>query len=217
MTATATIYTPFGFAIAADGNQLWEDRLSRDVAVREYESDRVQKIFEIKTKHAALAYIIRGHVANRDRSFDIAKEVQAQSARFDMEGTTSCEQLLQSLATKLELAIDMAVQARRLEEPPATQIDFAGYFKHVPCWMELQFHPFYNPRSRRLYEIHSRALYPGACFVSGSLVVGDLISRSDPRFEQFCARFDPTNSLRDAAGFVNGYIEACCSPTPPSS
>jgi hypothetical protein len=105
----------------------------------------------------------------------------------------------------------MAIHDRRLEELPATQIDFAGYFNHAPCWMELQFHPFYNPRTERLYEINPREVYPGACFVSGSLIVGGLISCGDPRFAQFCARFDPSQSMEDATGYVNGYIEACCS------
>jgi hypothetical protein len=47
--------------------------------------------------------------------------------------------------------------------------------------------------------------------VSGSLPNRDLIVLNDPTFAPFCTRFDYEKSLEDAAGFVNGYIEACCS------
>jgi hypothetical protein len=212
MTATATYYNQLGFAIAADGNQLWQDRQSYDAGIRDSEHDHEQKIFGIQTEHVALGYVIRGDIAGRGRSFDLAAELRSQLAILSSKDLLTCEQLLKSLAIGLEAQIEMAVHDRRLEELPATQIDFAGYFNSQPCWMELQFHPFYNQVAGRLYEIYPKALYPGACFISGSLIVGELIRRGDPRFMRFCAQFDPEQSMKDAAGYVNGYIEACCSP-----
>src|ERR1700680_478732 len=78
MTATATIYTPFGFAIAADGLQRWGHQPTRDISIIKNEGDTVQKIFEIEQKCVALAYLLRGDIANRDRSFDLGSELRSQ-------------------------------------------------------------------------------------------------------------------------------------------
>jgi hypothetical protein len=74
MTATATIYTSSGFAIAADGRHSWGHQPTPKT--REGESDTVQKIFEITHRGAALAFCVRGDSVSEERSWDIAIELE---------------------------------------------------------------------------------------------------------------------------------------------
>jgi hypothetical protein len=211
MTATATIYTPFGFAIAADGRQRWEHRPTRDTATREAESDAAQKIFEIKTGQAALAYIVQGHIANRDRSFDLVVELRNRAALLSVQNFENCDCFLRTLLDGVEQEIESAMWDRRLESYPDAQISFVGYFQDRPHWTDIHFLSSRN-FTGSLYEAISNDLYPGRCFVSGSLLIRDLIVARDPRFSRFCKRIDRTVSLEDAADFVKGYVEACGSP-----
>jgi hypothetical protein len=213
MTATATIYTPFGFAIAADGLQRWGHQPTRDASVIEDESDAVQKIFMIRGEHVALAYLLRGDIANRDRSFDLGCELRSLITSVKAEAFTECRQFVQTLSGKLEDRILIAQADHRLDNDlPAAEITFIGYFKNDPCWIDAKFHRSRNPYTGTLHEVAPIKFYPGFCFVSGSLPIRDLIRKGDPRFAPFCARFDYRRSLEDASGFVKGYIEACCSP-----
>jgi hypothetical protein len=79
MTATVIIYTNQGFAIAADGLELWEDPDTHQRSLRPG-GDRIQKIFVAERKDATLAYILRGQIATEDRTFDLEAEVRNQLA-----------------------------------------------------------------------------------------------------------------------------------------
>lgn len=213
MTATATFYTHFGFAIAADGRQSWGHKPSRDLAVRNDESDNVQKIFEISERRTALAYILRGDIASRDRAFDFQRDIRGELATFRGQEFSTCRQFVEDLSRNLQHRIEVAIHDRRIkEENPAPEITFVGYFKGDPCWFEVQFYRTYDSRSNKLFAVRPTDFYPGFCFVSGSAIVRDLISAGDPRFAgRFC---DPwvigdNTSLQQAVHFSQGYIEAC--------
>src|SRR5664280_1454489 len=80
MTATAIMFTDSGFAIAADGNQLWGHKPTRNAAIRVAETYCAQKIFGVEAESVALAYIVRGDVANADKTFDAALELKRSVA-----------------------------------------------------------------------------------------------------------------------------------------
>jgi hypothetical protein len=209
MTATATIYTPFGFAIAADGRQLWENEPTRDDYVRQGESDNVQKIFGHVGRNFDLAYIARGHIANRDRSFDLGQELENL---FGTRNDSDVGLRLQKVSANLQNYIVGAKRQHKVDQYPDTYVDIIGYAQRNPFWFEMHFSPYINPMSGSLYQLTSREFWPGFCIVSGSLRIRDLIGAGHPDFFRFCQSFDYNRSLEDAAGFVKGYIEACCCP-----
>jgi hypothetical protein len=211
MTATAILYTPFGFAIAADGNQLWQDSRTRNEAIRQDERGAVQKILDFSGKHGALAYLARGDIANADRSFDLGSELKKQLALQTSKEFPKLHELLEAVSMNLENYIEAAKTARRLEDYPSTFVDFVGYFNGQPSWMEIQFFRVRHPRTGALWAVMDRDFWPGHCIVSGSVILRELIAQGHPSFSGFC-QFDYNRSLADAAGFVRGYIEACCSP-----
>ena len=212
MMATAIAYTRLGFAIAADGRQRWEHAPTRDRSTREAESNTVQKVFEIAGKQAVLAYVVRGHVANRDRSFDLGVELKNQIALLRDKHFRNCRQFLEALSVKLERYIETAKEDGRIEEYAAAELSFVGYFDGEPCWIDIQFRPFRDPMTGSHWAAASRDLYPGLCIASGSQLVREMISQGDPRFAQFWKPFEGELSLQEAADFARGYIEACCSP-----
>jgi hypothetical protein len=209
MTATAIIYTPFGFAVAADGFQRWENLASRDDFIRQSETDAAQKIFEFSDAEVSLAYLTRGHVANKDRSFDIGAALG--EALHTSRGTASVDPytFLQPIALSLERYICAAKIDGRIEEYPETYIDMFGYINHVEFWTELQFFRFPNSHNGSLHAINPRQMWPWVCLFSGSMIVRDLLLQGHPLFCHFC-NFT-RQSLQEAARHVNGYVEACCS------
>src|SRR5438128_1052014 len=114
MTATAILYTQFGFAIAADGRQLLDQR-TRDTDTRDGESDQVQKIFEIEGEHMALACITQGHVANRDGSWNLARDLRERASLLRGTEFTSCREFLGALSSALEHTIESGRQSGILE------------------------------------------------------------------------------------------------------
>jgi hypothetical protein len=212
MTATATMYTQFGFAIAADGRQRWGNIPTRDDFIQQSESDTVQKIFAFSSNGVVLAYFIRGHIANRDRSFDLETALEKELAPWRAASITDLAAFLRTIGTGLEQYIRLAHSEGRVEEYPETYIEFMGYLGTQPFWVELQFLRFGNVNTGLLYELSPRTMWPGACLVSGSLIIRDLIFRGHPAFSGFCNLFDYKKSLEQAARYVNGYIQACCSP-----
>jgi len=215
MTATATLYTPFGFVVAADGRQLWQHKPTRDRAACESESDTVQKIFEIADRDASLAYVIRGDTVNRDRSFDVGIELRKQINLLHAEDFTNCRQYLQTVSVNLERTVETAREEQRIDGYLTTEIEFVGYFRGDPFCIEVQFRPFRDPRTGSLFEITRRDLYPGFYFVAGSLLIANLVAHGDPRFSPFCKPIDHEMhemTLQEAADLANGYIKACASP-----
>jgi hypothetical protein len=146
MTATTITYTPFGFALAADGRQRWGHEPTRNEAVRQSENDYIQKIFEVHAgNHNLLAYMIRGDVANADRSFDLGMELEKQAALHKRSKFAGLLELVQAISADLKNYIEGAKEGHRIQDYPATFIDFIGYFDGLPSWIELQLLRVRNP------------------------------------------------------------------------
>src|SRR5271168_5055616 len=107
MTATAIMYTSEGFAIAADGKQYWAHEPTRDMA-RSGESDHAQKIFFATGTQSVLAYVIRGDIANLDRSFNVEIELRQQMERLCNNRFKNYLELSNALAGALERYIKAA-------------------------------------------------------------------------------------------------------------
>jgi hypothetical protein len=208
MTAFATAYTSLGFAIAADGRQRWDHSPTRDVTIRRRESDTVQKIFKIVANQGALACIVRGHVANRDMTFDLSNELISQSASLQWRDFTGFNDYLHTLSTNTRYRIDSVLGSMLDGQYPAAEVAFVGYFRMKPHFAEVSFLPYVDPVGYRVTEF---SMSPGSNIVSGSQVIEDLLSMCDPRVIQFCKHLDDGSTLEDAIGFVTSYVEACSS------
>jgi hypothetical protein len=208
MTAIAIPYTSFGFAIAADGRQRWADQFTRDNLVRAAESDSVQKIFEIKRKDAAFAYTLSGDVASRDRSFDLAIELQNQLAQIQRHRFFTARRFIETLSGRLESAVHLAMRQGRAEEYPACEITLAGYFRGQPRLVNIQFQR--HGGGLRCWNV-IRKPPPGLCFYTGSHLIANLVSQGDERFAQFCPPLDEKASLQAAVEHATGYIQASSS------
>jgi hypothetical protein len=215
MTATATFYTGFGFAIAADGRQRWEDAYTRDENVIVGEGEEFQKIFEILRNDATLAHVLLGSIANRDRTFDLGVETRNQIALLGHTQFDNCHYFLHTLADGLERTIKAAQRDGRLEDPPEAELAFIGYFKGKPCWIAIKFLPRPNPTGS-LYEVVQTRLYPWYGWVNGSDVLRRLISAGDPRLAQYFPQGyelpHDGSSMQEAIAFAKSYVDACCSP-----
>ena len=212
MTATATVYSPFGFAVAADGRQRWENFATRDEFIRQSESEHAQKVFRFTSASSTLAYFIRGHIANRDRSFDVGIELQQLLPSMAKGESRDANDLATGISSHLDRYVKTAMHEQRIETYPQIFIDLLGYIDHQPAWVEIQFFPVSRHQKGPLYEIQHRSIWPGLSIVTGSLVIRDLIVANHPMFSRFCGPFDYRKSIDQAASFVQGYIEACCSP-----
>lgn len=217
MTATAIIYTSEGFAIAADGRELWEDPVAHKRTLPDG-GDEVQKIFCTRREQGTLAYVLRGGVASEHRSFDLEAELRDRLLLLNRSEFNTCADFLGLLATHLASAIKVADQAGKLKEPLEARISFAGYFKNAPSWIDLRFssHPGLGDPIHQLVEPYpGRDLRPGAVMVSGYPIVRDLILEHDPRFAQFFPQYGKpvhTMPLQEAACYAKGYIDAFASP-----
>ena len=85
MTATAIMFTGSGFALAADGNQLFGEppNFIPDMSIGE--SNCAQKIFGAEGRDYALAYIMRGKIATEHRTFDASIEMQQEMASLSAQ------------------------------------------------------------------------------------------------------------------------------------
>jgi hypothetical protein len=210
MTATGIMYTAFGFAIAAEGRQLWAHQPTLDHATHDSESEHTQKIFPIEAGRIAMAYVVRGDVANRDRSFDIALEIKDQVRRCWWKRFTNPYHFVKGLSVDLEQAIRERKRSGILEDYPASEISFVGYDNTDPWWIDIKFSR-YNQGLRR--ELIPHRVYVGYAFVHGSPLIRDLISAGDRTFSEFIRPMqDGDNpSLVEATNFMKGYVEACSS------
>jgi hypothetical protein len=208
MTATATLFTSSGFAMAADGRRSWGHRPT--LKSRQGESDTVQKIFEITRADSTFAYCIRGDTVNEDMSWDIAAEIQSSVVSLSPKRFANPTGFIRALCLDIQERIEDAKQRRQLEDYPTSDISFAGYFSNAPCWVEAQFRPY---QARLLHHITARDCDPGRNFMSGSQILNSMIQGGDPRVAYlFVDLNDEKMSLETAACFARKYVETCCSP-----
>jgi hypothetical protein len=209
MTATATVCTSFGFAMAADGRRSWDHNPTP--RSREGESETVQKIFEIARRDAAFAYCIRGDTVNESVSWDIAAELQSSIASLSERRFASSTRFIQALCLDLEGRVELAKQRGQLDGYPTTEVSLAGYFRDSPCWVEVQFRPH---RLGLSHQIVPRDCEPGRNFMSGSQILNQMIQWGDSRVAHLVDGLlsDENMTLETAACFARKYIEMCCSP-----
>jgi hypothetical protein len=202
------MYTPCGFAAAADGLQPWGNPETRDETVQNNEIDSVQKVFAFRGAGIVAAYIIRGAAANKDRTFDLALALKSMLFEWRNKPIADVGLFLKQLSVGLEHYIFSAKKKSRIKDFPESFVDFIGYIGEDQFWIELSFHA---PRDGLLSTLTPRDAWPGDCIVSGSLIIRDLIFQRHPRFAHFCDPFSYKRSLGHAANYINGYVEACCS------
>jgi hypothetical protein len=124
MTATATVYTSSGFAMAADGRRSWDSRPT--LRSRDGESDKVKKIFEITRRDAALAYCVRGDTINENMSWDIASEMISTVAALRDKRFANSSRFIHALCLDLQSRIESARERRLLNGYPTSEMTFAG-------------------------------------------------------------------------------------------
>jgi hypothetical protein len=206
MTATATLCTSFGFAMAADGRRSFD----HDFTTQHGESDSVQKIFEISRKDAAFAYCIRGETINEQMTWDIAAELWKTIESLKTKRFLNGVRFVKAICSDLQERIGVAKSRGHLERFPTSQITFAGYFHRVPCWIDASFH---FSRLGFIYQLEEYNCTPGRNFCSGSDILARLIRQGDERVFDFFAELNDEKQSLDTAAFMAGkYIELCCSP-----
>jgi hypothetical protein len=211
MTATAIVFTGSGFAVAADGNQLWGHKPTRNAAIRATETDSAQKIFGIEMGDTALAYIVRGDVANEDRTFDVALELKGEVALAVKRRRSKPKAFVEAIGNALERQIALAVEAGRLRCWPAPQITFFGFVGNDPFYVNLNFWPLPDANGLH-YKIIGQVVDSWLFACSGSQVIAQMMQQSDVRIRQFIKPPNEKLSLHDAIDTTRGYIEACSSP-----
>lgn len=208
MTAIGALYTPQGFAIAADGRRSWQYRPT--ATSRQFESETVQKIFAIVIGDVALAYFIRGDTVSEDGSWDIADQIRESAQRVNPGDFSSCPRFVNALCATVQGGIEKARRLRELDGFPNTEICILGYFRETPSWIDATFHPHLNQLGLHYY------LYPRDCegriFLSGSQILDQMIVSGDARIAAQLPLRSANRSLQDAVSFVRNYVETCCSP-----
>jgi hypothetical protein len=208
MTAIAAVHTPHGFAIAADGRRSWQYRAT--AISRQFESETVQKIFEIASGDVALAYFIRGDTVSEDGSWDIADQIREAVQSVNAANFNSCLRFADALCATVQGGIEKARRLRRLDGYPNTEICILGYFRGTASWIDAIFHPHLNQ-----FGLHY-SLFPRDCegriFLSGSQILDQMIVSGDARIAVQLPFRTFNRSLPAAVSFVRNYIETCGSP-----
>jgi hypothetical protein len=211
MTATAIMFASGGFALAADGNQLWGDKPTRTAAIRAIETDSAQKVFGIEAGDVVLAYIVGGSVANEDRTFDAAAELSRTAESIAKKRLTTPKAFVAAVGAAMEATIDELVQLGRLQCWPRLDIPFIGFFASHPFYLTLYF--YHVPYPSGLHHVILGQAFDDWLFAySGSEIVGQMLQRSDARIAHRIKSPDEHPSLQDAVDMTRGYIEACSSP-----
>src|SRR5579864_6114234 len=177
MTAIAAVHTPQGFAIAADGRRSWQYRAT-DIS-RQFESETVQKIFEIASDDVALAYFIRGDTVSEDGSWDIASQIREAVQSVNEAKCSTCLRFADALCAAVQGGIEKARSLRRLDGYPNTQICILGYFRGTASWIDAIFQPRLNQCGVH-YHLFPRDC-DGRIFLSGSQILDRMTVREDAR------------------------------------
>lgn len=209
MTATAILFTPAGFAIAADGRQMsWGHTPTHGSATLVAERENEQKIFEVPG--LPVAYIIRGETTSRDRVFNISAILQAQIAGVLHSGRDlSLYGFADAISVVLQQEIERAKHNGVIEDYPETEITFVGYMRERPGWVDVRFRGYAGRVARDVVRQDCDA---GCWHSTGSSVIRRLIVIGDPRVPDVFGLRSETMSLDDAVAIVKAYVETCCSP-----
>jgi len=205
MTATAIMLTGSGFAVAADGNQLFGDppNFIPDMSIGE--SNCTQKIFGAEGRDYAVAYIVRGKVATENRTFDTSIEVQQEMASLSAQRFRRPIELVVAASTGLHRRMRAAFKSGRLPCFLGLEIPFVGYFRCEPFCLTAYFYPTGNR------QVIPQALSGWLFAYSGSEVIARLMQAGDERILHRVKWPDDHPSLQDAINVTQTYIEVCSS------
>jgi hypothetical protein len=203
MTATAIMFTASGFALAADGNQLRGRNHFPDLEAGE--TNCAQKIFGAEGKDFAIAYIVRGVVANEHRTFDASVELPLVMSLLARKRFANPRELIDRVANGLGQRMWVAIKSGYLPWFLDLQIPLVGYFRNEPFYLNL------NSYSSNRIEIIGQAVYPGLLAFSGSPVIARMIETQDPRIASMMKWPYDDPSLEDAVMATRSYIEICSS------
>jgi len=205
MTATAIMFTGFGFAVAADGNQLFGDSPNLVPDFENGESDCAQKVFGVEGRNFAIAYIMRGKIATERRTFDASVEMQKEVACLSRRRFDAPRELVNSAAKGLFRRIRAAHESGILPCFLGLEIPFVGYFNGDPFCLNAEFFPTAH------YQVRGQALDGWLFMFSGSQIIANLMQEGDKRIGYRIKGPDDQPSLHDAIEATRAYIEACSS------
>jgi hypothetical protein len=185
---------------------------TRGTTVRQNESETTQKIFHANGRGIEMACIVYGEIADITRLFDASIEVQrlikAQGARDFANPYDYVWNMCVSIAGVIERLKDRGT----IDVRPKLNLHLVGYAGDKPCAIDAEFHRFYDLPGR-FFDVRSDDyMYPGRCYVVGSMLIGRLINTGDPRLSHYARPITESMSLNDAVDFCKGYVEACASP-----
>lgn len=206
MTAHATMFSSSGFVVASDGYQLLGSTLSADGRLRDGETDKAQKIFGFTGKRFTFACVLRGDVADQNRTYDAEADLRACLQPLAKKAADGY-----ALALAIGTALESNIQRRALYRP-RLNISLVGFQGRSAFVVELVFNQF--PSESGLYwRAFEQEAHPGFGMFSGSAVISQLIMEGDSRIRHYITPWrDTTPTLQEAINTVKGYVEACCSP-----
>ena len=220
-TAIAILYSPEGFALAADGRGTTESGIATETA---------QKIFPICEDGKKLAYCMAGHIgfiSNDGRYvFDFRSETAKSLQETDTSGAKSlCEYvklLCEPIEAKLRSVMDgensssYPTDAPCPEEPETyviARIFFDGYYRGIPA----QATAVFRHENRTLCKtfVASDLVLRDVLRGSGSPLISEkLRGNSGDWLDSYRVKLErPTwPTLAEATELVKGYVDACCDP-----
>ena len=221
MTAVAIAYTPFGFAVAADGRET--SRMAHGTTMEQDTTDQTQKIFEAHYPDSAICYSVTGRVA-KGASYDFigyasgqAKKLSSKIFRDSREYRNAfSERLLRYLQSLKRDGILEYRESPLLDAEDISlivSIHIVGYFKGTPFWRNAH---FYHEKNGGVYlDTNGPPLVYGLRVGMGSDIVPNLCIKNDPRFEKYQRRLNMTledASRETAIDWTSAYIELCSEP-----
>jgi hypothetical protein len=209
MTAIYACYTPYGFAVAADGRGTWDNAATANESTRKEESDCEQKIFTGQFKGSSFAYAVTGLMFTQGKTFDLriesAKAISLVSSTRPANIYEYISRFSKAVAKSFDDAkrdgrIDLYLEHGDVEEQRTiARICFAGYFRKNGPGSLIALRFVHDNQHIAETEINYDT-NPQHPWVIGSSEIYNLVS------DKFA---DCKTSLKNAIAASKGYIDAC--------